>query len=78
MNGSTFSSGNHPRSRKNLRPRKPTYGQNKVRKDVYVTPDGWNGLKEVAEKHEVSVSELVERIGRGMIATENVKEKTDK
>lgn len=42
------------------------YPENKTSKTVGLTNIGWHGLKQLAQSHRVSVSEFVERVGRGI------------
>ena len=35
---------------------------------ISLTPEGWTGLQEVAQKLNVSVSDLLEQVGRGQLA----------
>jgi len=44
--------------------RKPAYGKAKPRHGVTVSEDAWTGIQEIAEGLGLSVSELVERLGR--------------
>lgn len=68
----------HPNSLANLKiggnsehNRRPTdYEQPKQRHGVLVTPRGWEGLAFLAQQVGVSVSELLERIGRGKVLIE--------
>jgi len=64
---SDFSPGEHPHSQDNLQPREPIYGEAKKRREVMVTPAGWDGFKALATSMDLSASELVERLGRGTI-----------
>ena len=64
---SEFNPGEHPHSQENLQPREPTYGESKKRRPVMVTDEGWEGFKVIAKRLGVSASELVERIGRGIV-----------
>ena len=61
--------GQHPNSISNLsregRPRK--YNDNKKRRNITVTDEGWSGFEKLAKKYGVSKSDIVERIGRGEI-----------
>jgi len=43
------------------------YEQPKKKHGISVTDDGWKGLEALAEQAEVSVSEFLERIGRGLL-----------
>lgn len=58
----------NPRSRQNLKPRELYYQEPKKRHEVTVTPEGWEGFQSLAESHGVSCSELIERLGRGLIS----------
>lgn len=44
------------------------YDTRKIQHTVTVTSDGWDGVKVVAENQGVSVSEFLEKIGRGQLA----------
>lgn len=67
---SEFNPGEHPHSQGNLQPRETMYEENKKRRQVMATDTGWEGFKAVAKKLGLSASELVERIGRGLIDVE--------
>lgn len=57
----------HPKSLENLtyhEGRPLTYGEPKKRREVSVTDTGWMGVKAFARARGLSVSELLERIGR--------------
>ena len=60
----------NPRSRDNLKPRKRYYEEPKKRHEVMVTPEGWEGFKALASRRGLSASELIEQLGRGLIAIE--------
>lgn len=64
---SDFSPGEHPHSQGNLQPRETMYEENKKRRQIMATDTGWESFKEVAKRLGLSASELVERIGRGLI-----------
>jgi hypothetical protein len=66
MTSGTYRRGYHPASLSNLNKEgaKPRYEQKKKSHQVLVTPDGWEGLRTLALEHGVSISELVELIGR--------------
>lgn len=70
---SQYSPGEHPMSLKNLthEGRPSLYGENKKRRELVVTDTGWQGLKELAKEKGFSVSELIERVGRGTIKLED-------
>lgn len=51
----------------NLRPRKARYGEAKVRHEITVTPTAWEGLQAMATAGRCSVSEVIERLGRGVV-----------
>jgi len=54
----------------NLRPRKPRYGIAKQRHEITVTAESWEGLQAMAAAGGCSVSELIERFGRGLISSD--------
>ena len=63
----------HPNSLANLRPNrkgsKPKYKDLKKQRSVTLTETGWSAVKNIAkEKYGLSVSELLEQIGRGNIS----------
>jgi hypothetical protein len=62
----------NPSSRKNLKPRSPSYGVGKGKHEITVTTDGWAGFQALAASHGVSCSELVERLGRGLVSLPEV------
>jgi hypothetical protein len=43
------------------------HGERKVRLNVTVTPSAKIGLQALADKHQCSISELIEKIGQGMV-----------
>ena len=45
------------------------HGEKKGRREIAVTPTAWAGLEALAAKGDCSVSELVERLGRGLLST---------
>lgn len=62
-----MSRGSHPNSRKNLRlssGRPLAYGEPKRVHEMMLTDTAWNALKEHAQSLGISVSEVVERLGR--------------
>ena len=61
----------NPRSRQNLKPREMYYAEPKTRHEVAVTPEGWQGFKSLAAARDVSASELIERLGRGLVTLED-------
>ena len=62
-----YAPGKHPESLKNLRPNIPQIHEEAktVRLNTHLTPTGKRGVMELAEKYNLSLSELIERIGRG-------------
>lgn len=50
------------------------YEQPKKQHGITVTDLGWEGLESLAEKAGVSISELLERIGRGLLSVSDTKE----
>lgn len=67
---SGFSPGEHPHSKENLKPRETMYEENKKRRYVMATDPGWEGFKAIAKELGISASELIERIGRGILRVE--------
>ena len=65
----------HPNSLANLKPNrkgsKPKYETAKVRRSLTITEVGWKGFKDLADRLEMSASELVEQLGRGNINLSN-------
>lgn len=47
--------------------RPPDFGETKVRLNITVTPSAKSGLQSLADKHQCSISELIEKIGQGII-----------
>jgi len=43
------------------------YEQRKKKRGITVTDQGWNGLETLANQADVSVSEFLERVGRGLL-----------
>lgn len=64
---SEYSPGENPRSQENLQPRQTIYDEAKKSREITVTPIGWDGFKAIAKDMGLSASELVERIGRGVL-----------
>ena len=64
----------NPRSRDNLQPRKRYYEEPKKRHEVMVTPEGWEGFKALASDRGLSASELIEQLGRGLIAIDSAQD----
>lgn len=64
----------NPRSRENLKPRQRYYEEPKKRHEVMVTPEGWEGFKALASRRGLSASELIEQLGRGLIAIEGAQD----
>jgi hypothetical protein len=50
------------------RPR--TYGEKKETHNISVTPTGWGGISKIAQVFGISVSELVEQLGRNILRVE--------
>lgn len=50
--------------------RTPKYGERKKPRGITVTDSGWDGLQHLAQEEGVSVSELIERIGRGLLKSD--------
>ncbi len=63
--------GEHPNSLRNLAlssGRKAEYGQKKKNRTTSLTDEAWDSLKQLADEHNCSgVSDLFEKVGRGMI-----------
>jgi len=58
----------NPRSLANLKPgSEPEYGEAKKRRTIAVTDIGYQGLQELAHLCGCSVSEYLERLGRGIL-----------
>lgn len=64
---SRYRPGKNPRSQRNLQPREALYEEAKKRREVLCTQQGWDGFKRLAKGMGLSASELVERIGRGLV-----------
>jgi len=66
-----YSQGQHPNSLANLtyhQGRKSEYGTKKKTRGVTLTDEGWEHLKFLANQHGCSsVSDFLEKIGRGVI-----------
>jgi hypothetical protein len=62
----------NPRSLANLKPgSEPEYGEVKKRRTIAVTDTSYQGLQELANHCGCSVSEYLERLGRGIIGDSN-------
>jgi hypothetical protein len=59
--------GKNPNSLKNLRPSIPQIHEEpkRARLSAYLTPTGKQGVKKIAQEYNLSMSELIELIGRG-------------
>lgn len=59
----------NPKSLENLthEGRPQAYDEAKQGHRVTVTPTGWEGFRSIAEQLDISVSELIERFGRGQL-----------
>lgn len=65
MTAAIMDRGQHPRSRENLSPRTPKYGERKRPHQVGLTDTAWAGLQALAAANGVPVADLLERLGRG-------------
>ena len=69
-----YSKGRHPNSLANLNKtdgRPKQYESKKERKNISVTPEGWEGIGKLAEQYGCSnKSEFIEKLGRGLIELE--------
>ena len=66
----TYKPGEHPNSLANLihEGRPKAYGAEKKQRYLSITEEGWNGAKDVAKMADcTSVSDLIEKLGRGEI-----------
>jgi DNA replication protein DnaD len=59
-----YKQGRHPNCLANLKDHQPMYEERKVPVSVGLTPKTREKLKKIAERNSLSVSELIERIGR--------------
>jgi hypothetical protein len=50
--------------------RPTTHGEKKATHNVSVTPTGWSGVLNVARSFDLSVSELIEQVGRNRLRVE--------
>jgi hypothetical protein len=64
-----YGRGQNPSSLQNLQPGRVNrrYESPKKQRTVTVTEDGWAGIKSIAEAMDMSISEVIEQIGRGML-----------
>lgn len=66
-----YKQGEHPNSLKNLtyhQGRKAKYGQNKSKRGVTLTDEGWEGIQNLAIEHGCSsASDFLEKVGRGLV-----------
>lgn len=70
-----YGRGQNPKSRQNLLSDQPRlYDEKKSRHTVMVTPTGWLGLRELADSMGISISELIERVGRGELGINTPKD----
>ena len=78
MTDKNYSQGKHPHSLANLNYRggRPlTFDSLKKKRSVSVTEEGWTGLQPVIEELGCkSVSEFLEKVGRGLVKSEINKE----
>ncbi len=55
----------NPKSLKNIHPRNPDYEESKVKKQIMITPKGWQKLEQLSQKLGYrSRSALIEAIAR--------------
>lgn len=57
-------------SSKPTRGRPLRHGEAKQRREITVTPTAWAGLEALAAKGDCSVSEVIERLGRGLMGVD--------
>jgi hypothetical protein len=59
--------GKHPNSLANLTHdgRPQNWGEGKKKRNLTVTETGWQGVQAIAKEMNLSISELLEKIGRG-------------
>jgi len=71
-----YAPGENPNSQENLQPREPIFGERKKRRELTVTEEGWIGVKSLAKDSGCTgVSDLLEKLGRGLIEIKNPAEK---
>ncbi|MBW4635959.1 MAG: hypothetical protein KME30_29980 [Iphinoe sp. HA4291-MV1] len=56
--------GTHPTSLANLSVPQLRYGEPKRQRNISITDTGWQNLKELAQEHEISLADMLERIAR--------------
>lgn len=61
-----YKQGRHPNCLKNLKDHQPMYEEKKVPSSIGLTPKTREKLKIIAENNNLSLSELLERIGRAL------------
>lgn len=59
---------------KNLSPRDSFYGETKKNRTITVTDTGWEGLRSLADSQGLSISEVLERIGRKALTVQDYKD----
>ena len=60
-----YKRGSHPESKKNLlKSATPFYEEKKRGRHIAVTDTGWDGIKAIAKDQDLTISQLIEKIGR--------------
>jgi hypothetical protein len=71
MTSNKYSPGHHPNSQANLNyrgGRPKVFDSEKKRRNISVTEEGWEGLQPIVEELGCkSVSDLLEKLGRGVV-----------
>ncbi|MEG5175208.1 hypothetical protein [Microcoleus sp. B3-D7] len=70
----------HPNSLANLKlgGGEPRYEEPKKQRNIQVTSAGWEGFRAIARERGLSLSELIEQIGRRKITLTDVEEQSRK
>jgi hypothetical protein len=63
--------GKHPNSQQNLGGAEPLYESAKKKRSLWVTDLAWEQLDHLAQAHNLSRAELIERLGRGLLRLES-------
>jgi hypothetical protein len=63
--------GKHPNSQQNLGGAEPLYESAKKKRSLWVTDLAWEQLDVLAQAHNLSRAELIERLGRGLLRLES-------
>lgn len=71
METTKYPRGKHPHSQQNLGGAEPLYETAKKKRSLWVTDLAWQQLEDLAEAHNLSRAELIERLGRGLLRLEN-------